>query len=116
MIDPTKTHQTLEYKHGRPLLAVRYAADGKAIYFSAENTPPQRLIPGVDGGEPTVCPLEGGHDSWVKSMAVLPDDRGVVTAGYDGRLVWFEGAGETPQMVRVIAAHDGWVRSVAASC
>ena len=115
MIDPTKTHQTLEYKHGRPLLAVRYAADGEAIYFSAENTPPQRLVPGADGAEAVVSPLEGGHDSWVMSIAVLPDGRGVVTAGYDGRLVWFDDAGETPQMVRAIEAHDGWVRSVAVS-
>ncbi len=115
MIDPTKTHQTLEYKHGRPLLAVRYAADGEAIYFSAENTPPQRLVPGADGAEAVVSPLEGGHDSWVMSIAVLPDGRGVVTAGYDGRLVWFDDAGKTPQMVRAIEAHEGWVRSVAAS-
>lgn len=113
MIDPTKTHQVLEYKHGHPLLAVRFAADGKAIYFSAENTPPQRLVPGGEGKEPTVSPLEGGHDSWVKSIAVLPDGRGVVTAGYDGRLAWFDVAGEKPEMVRVVQAHEGWVRSVA---
>lgn len=115
MIDPTKTHQVLEYKHGRPLLAVRYAPDGAAIYFSAENSPPQRLVPGAEGSEPQVTPLEGGHDSWVKSMAVLPDGTAVVTAGYDGRLVCFDVTGEMPAVVRVVEAHDGWVRSVAAS-
>lgn len=115
MTDPTKTHQLFEYKHGRPLLAVRYAPDGKAIYFSAENTPPQRLVAGGEGSEPVVGALEGGHDSWVKSLAVLPDGRTVVTAGYDGRLVWFDVTGESPALVRVVEAHDGWVRSVAAS-
>jgi len=115
VIDPTKTHQVLEYKHGRPLLAVRYAADGKAIYYSAENTSPQRLVLPVEGGEPVVAALEGGHDSWVKSLAVLPDGHRVVTAGYDGRLVWFDVAGDAPALERVVEAHDGWVRSVAAS-
>ena len=115
MIDPTKTHQTLEYKHGRPLLAVRYAADGGAIYFSAENTPPQKLVPAGDGAEPVVVPLAGGHDSWVKSMTVMPDGGAVVTAGYDGRLVWFDVRDPQPRMVRAIDAHDGWVRSVAVS-
>ena len=115
MIDPTKTHQTLEYKHGRPLLAVRYAPDGKAIYFSAENTPPQKLLLAGEGTEPTVTPLEGGHDSWVKSMAVLPDGDAVITAGYDGRLVWFDVREEKPRLVRVVEAHQGWVRSVVTS-
>lgn len=115
MIDPTKTHQVLEYKHGKPLLAVRYATDGKSLFFSAENSPPQRFVPGGEGAEPTVSPLEGGHDSWVKSIAVLPGGRGVVTAGYDGRLVWFDVAGEKPERVRVVQGHEGWVRSVAVS-
>jgi len=114
-IDPTKTHQLLDYKHGRPLLAVRWSPGGNAIYFSSENAAPQRFVAGSDGAEPTVSPLEGGHDSWVKSMAVLPDDRTVVTAGYDGRLVWFDVAGETPALARVVEAHKGWARSVAAS-
>jgi WD40 repeat protein len=114
-IDPTKTHQLLEYKHGRPLLAVRWSPGGNAVYFSSENAAPQRFVAGAEGAEPTVSPLEGGHDSWVKSMAVLPDDRTVVTAGYDGRLVWFDVAGQTPALVRVVEAHDGWARSVAAS-
>jgi hypothetical protein len=115
VIDPTKTHQVLEYKHGHPLLSVRFSPDGKSIYFSAENTPPQRLVLGDNGEEPKASPLAGGHDSWVKSMAVHADGRGVITAGYDGRLVWFDVSGETPTMERVIDAHEGWIRAVAIS-
>lgn len=115
MIDPAKTHQVLEYKHSRPLLCVRFAPQGEAIYYAAENTPPQRFVPGQEGGEPAVTPLAGGHDSWVWSMAVMPDGRSVVTAGYDGRLVWFDVSGETPALIRTVEAHQGWVRCVAAS-
>lgn len=113
--DPTKIRQVFEHKHCRPLLCVRFAPRGDAIYFSAENTPTQRLVPGLEGSPPVAAPLAGGHDSWVRSLAVLPDGRTVVTAGYDGRLAWFDTACETPTLIRSIDAHDGWVRAVSAS-
>ncbi|MGA0040992.1 MAG: hypothetical protein ACO3NZ_14195 [Pirellulales bacterium] len=115
MIDPTKTHQVLEYKHGKPLLSVRFATVSRSLFFPAENSPLQQLVRGGEGAEPTVSPLDGGHHSWVQPMAVLPDDLGLVTAGYDGRLAWSEAAAEKTDLVRVADAHDGWVHAVAAS-
>lgn len=115
MVDPTKTHERYSHRHGKPLLCVRWSWSGDAIYFSAENSPPQRFFPSRDGAEPRLVGLIGGHDSWVSAMAVLPDNRTVVTAGYDGRLVWFDVAAETPAVLRVRDAHAGWVRAVAAS-
>jgi len=115
MIDPTKAHELDAFKYDRPLLCVRWSPNGEAIYFSAENRPPQRFTPAAGKVKPAVSPLAGGHDSWVWSLAVLPDAKTVVTAGYDGRLVWFDTAPEQPTVKHVRDAHRGWVRGVAAS-
>jgi len=37
------------------------------------------------------------------------------SGGYDGRLIWWPAADEKPQPIRVVDAHQGWVRALAIS-
>jgi WD40 repeat protein len=53
------------------------------------------------------------HDSWVRSIAFLPDGETTLTGGYDGRLAWRPTAAEKPEAARKIDAHAGWIRGVA---
>lgn len=48
----------------------------------------------------------GGHDSYVSSAALLPDQQTAVTAGYDGVLKWFSLDSEQEQ--RQVPLHDFW--------
>jgi WD40 repeat protein len=56
-----------------------------------------------------------GHESWVFGMAFHPDGETIVTAGGDGRLIWWPAAAESPEPARRVPAHQGWARSVAVS-
>ena len=52
-----------------------------------------------------------GHQSYVTGAAIIGQQ--LVTGGYDGRLIWWDL--EQRQPARTIAAHDRWIRKIAAS-
>ena len=54
------------------------------------------------------------HDSWIRGLAFTRDGNQLLSAGYDGRLVWWEpfGSGEP---IRRLDAHNGWIRAIEVS-
>lgn len=108
MIDPTRARIAQELVHDRALGACAYDPSGRWLFAGAED---ERVIR-WDTSSGAACRL-AGHTSWVRGLAFLPDQ--VVTAGYDGRLIWWPLAADAPQPVRTVAAHQGWVRGLAVS-
>lgn len=109
-IDPKQTHKVAEFKHTSPLLTCRFDPAGGHVFASAQDFSIQRWAL-ADG---KVTPL-AGHESWVWSLAFHPTGTTLYSAGYDGRLIFWNAASETPEPQSTIEAHDGWVRAVAVS-
>ena len=108
-IDVTKTHVSSELKHDTPIISCRFDPTGKYVFFGAQDYKVWRW---EWSGEAKV---ELNHNAWVRGIAFHPDGETVLTAGYDGRLVWWPVAADKPEPIREVNAHDGWARSVALS-
>jgi WD40 repeat protein len=62
--------------------------------------------------KPEAVPFGEGHGSYINGVAWTP--YGIVSGGYDGKLIWWDAA--TRQAVRSIdSAHSKWIRKVVAS-
>jgi WD40 repeat protein len=126
-IDPTKTHVVLEHKHDRPLVACRFDPTGRYVFFGAEDN----LVHRFDLKTKSVTPF-AAHESWVRALGFSPDGNTLYTGGYDGRLIcWPAAARESeapaeplptiaatadkPEPIRVVEAHQGWLRALAVS-
>lgn len=108
-IDVTKTHVAKELKHDSPIISCRFDPTGKYVFFGSQDYKVWRW---EWSGE---TKTEFNHNAWVRGIAFSPDGETVLTAGYDGRLVWWRAAAETPEPIRDVEAHDGWARAVAVS-
>ena len=85
-IDATKTHVVQELKHGNPLISCRYDPSGRYVFYGAQDYQVWRW----DTKENKKVALQG-TDAWVRGIAFSRDGSQVITAGYDGRLVWWPG-------------------------
>ena len=137
IIDPTKTRILRELKHTRPLIGCRFDPTGRYLFASSEDDTIQRFD--LLGGVKTTLT---GHQSWVRGMAfvapsntvpltmsaglagyaggggiaaIKPAGFTLISGDYHGKLIWWNGAAETPTPTRTVAAHDGWTRAVAVS-
>ncbi len=110
VIAPEQTHQVAEFKHESPLLACRFDPTGKFVFASAQDFSIQRWE--LASGKKTSLV---GHGSWVWTLAFHPTAGTLYSGGYDGKLIFWEAAAETPTPARTIDAHNGWVRAVAVS-
>ncbi len=108
--DPTKAVLTKEIKHARPLTSCFWEPQSRFVFFGAEDN----LVHRVNLRTEQIVPL-AGHDSWVRGFAATPDGQTLFTGGYDGRLIAWPLAAETPEPLRVNEAHTGWIRAVAIS-
>ena len=137
-VDPKQSRVGLELKHPRPLIGCRFEPTGRYLFVSAENSTLQRYDL-VTGRKTALV----GHDSWVRGIAFSPSAATamaanlvppvaalgglaaaavrptapftVVTGDYHGKLIWWDGAADSPTPVRILPAHEGWVRAVAMS-
>src|SRR5262245_37314529 len=107
-IDPAKTHQVLEHKHERPLIACRFDPTGRYVFFGAEDN----LIHRFDLNSKTAITF-AAHDSWVRAIGFSLDAATLYSGGYDGRLIWWNAADQVPRPNRVVPAHNGWLRAIA---
>jgi WD40 repeat protein len=121
-IDPTKIHEVLAHKHGRPLISCCWDPQDRYVCFGAENSSAAgyddllyRLSLAPAEGAAAAVPVLGSHDSWVWALAIAPDGETLVTGGYDGRVSWYPLAHPEPRASRTLHAHDGWVRAVRVS-
>ncbi|MBA4015730.1 MAG: hypothetical protein C0483_00935 [Pirellula sp.] len=109
-VDPTQTYMASAWKYTRPLTACRYDPSGKYVFVGTEDYTVERIR--VSDG--VMTPLVG-HESWCRAIGFTPDGRTTFTAGYDGRLLWWDTAAEKPTPLRAVAAHEGWIRALAVS-
>ncbi len=109
-VDATKTHVVKELKHGNPLISCRFDPTGRYVFYGAQDYQVWRW----DTKENKKVALQG-TDAWVRGIAFSRDGSQVITAGYDGRLVWWPTTDATPKPLHTVAAHQGWVRAIAVS-
>ncbi|WP_152053709.1 WD40 repeat domain-containing protein [Tautonia marina] len=112
--DPTQTHVARELTHDRPLICCAFDPTGRFVFAGSEDLTVRRWD--LDAAEePTAVPF-AAHESWVFDLALTPDGRTLLSAGGDGRLLWWPAAAEgEPVPDRQVEAHDGWVRGVTVS-
>ncbi|MBC8351586.1 MAG: hypothetical protein H8E66_06335 [Planctomycetes bacterium] len=108
-IDVTKIHVAKELKHDSPVISCRFDPAGKYVFFGSQDYKVWRW---EWSGEAKV---EYNHGAWVRGIVFHPNGETMLTAGYDGRVVWWPVAADKPEPIRVVDAHDGWARSVAVS-
>jgi WD40 repeat protein len=106
--DPTKTYLAKDLKHDRPLVSVRFDAKGRYVFAGSEDRSVLRWDLATDAKV-----VLAAHDSWVHALASTPDGETFLTAGCDGRLIWWPTAAEKPSPIRGVEAHQGWINSVA---
>ena len=109
-LDIKSTHTFKTWKHEASLIGCRYDPSGRYVFASAMDYTVQRW----DLVEDKHVSL-GGHDSWLRAIGFSPDGKQTFTAGYDGKLCFWETDSESPQPTREIDAHDGWVRWLSVS-
>jgi WD40 repeat protein len=105
-VDPTKTHVVKELKHDSPIISCRFDATGKYVFFGSQDYKVWRWEWAGD------TKVEFNHNAWVRGIACHSKGETVLTAGYDGRLVWWQANAEKPEPARSVEAHAGWVRDV----
>jgi len=108
-IDPKQTQEAATFQHDLPLTTCRISPDGEYVFAGAEDLHVHRWK--VKSGDKSTL---SGHASWVRSMDFSADSHHLLTAGWDGRVGWWEAAASNPQPIRMLDAHDGWVRCVRA--
>lgn len=109
-LDATATHLLKEFKHDSPFLSCRFSPDGKFVFAGAQDSRIWRWE--IESG--TRSELKG-HDSWTRGISFAPQHQWMLSGGFDGKLIWWPVAAAEPQPIRTIAAHAGWVRTVAVS-
>ena len=108
-MDVTKTHLLKDLTHKGPLISCRFAPGDKYIFTGSEDYKVWRIE--IASGTEVKFPT----DAWVRGLAFLPELDQLITAGYDGRLIWWPMSGDSPTPVRTVEAHHGWVRAVTVS-
>ena len=144
-VDPLKARVLREFKHAGPLIGCRFDPSGRFLFVSSQDDTIQRIdlltgtkralvghrswvrgmacVPLPDPPpKPTPAPKPSAALSAVAGGAPVavppappPKPFTLVSGDYHGRLLWWNGADDSPTPVRVTDAHDGWVRAVAVS-
>ncbi|QDV36073.1 WD40 repeat domain-containing protein [Tautonia plasticadhaerens] len=110
--DPTLAHVSAELPHDQPLICCAFDPAGRFVFAGSEDFTVRRwdLIAGQAAAVPFV-----GHESWVFDLAPTPDGDTLLTAGGDGRVIFWDAGAHEPLPRLVLDAHDGWARGVAVS-
>ena len=67
----------------------------------------------VDAATGKAEPFAGKHASYASGCVLLPDGRTLISAGYDGALIWHDV--ETRTEIRRVQAHSFWSWQLALS-
>ncbi len=91
------------------VLGLALSADGEHLFASCMDGG-IFAVPAA-GGDPK--PFTASHQSYASSCVLLPDEKTVISGGYDGYLLWHEV--EKRRLFRCIKAHDFWSWKLALS-
>lgn len=108
-MDATQTHLAKTLSHNSPLLSCRFSPSGSMVFAGSEDYQVRRFS--LDSDQKTAFDT----DAWVRSLVITKDESTLITAGYDGRLIWWPAASESPTAIRTVDAHAGWIRGIALS-
>lgn len=108
-MDVTETHVVHDLAHNSPLTGCRFDPSGRYVFAFAQDYSVWRFE--IDSGSK----VELSVGSWGRGIAFDPAGENVLTATYDGRLIWWPVAAEKPQPLRTVDAHEGWIRAIAVS-
>lgn len=108
--DPAKTYVARTLAHTAPLVTCQFDPTGRFVFAGGEDNKIIRWE--LASGNKIEFTA---HDSWVRGLAFSADGQMLVTAGYDGRLIWWPATVEAPAPIRTVEAHQGWIRALALS-
>ena len=108
--DPRAARPMSDLAHTARLLCCRVDPTGKYVVAGAIDYTVQRWE--ISTGTKTALV---GHENWVRTLGFAPDGNTLYSGAYDGRLILWEIAAETPKPKQTIQAHQGWLRGLAVS-
>lgn len=96
-----------QFTHSRPLYECRIDPAGDFVFAGAMGNDIGRweLLEGANANLT-------GHNSWVRLMTFDPSGKTLISAGYEGRVIWWDGLAEKPAPKLTIDAHKGHVRTI----
>ena len=108
-IDPKATHVSRQWKHSAAMLGCRFDPTGRYVFGSSMDMTIQRW----DLQKDTQSSF-AGHDSWLRGIGFSADGTRMYSAGYDGRLCFWDATAESGDQsvapLREVDAHEGWIR------
>ena len=114
-LDFKATHTYRSWKHTAPMLGCRYDPTARYVFASSMDHGIHRWDLQQD-----LHTIFMGHESWLRGIGFSPDSSTMYSAGYDGRLCFWQtaAAGRDDAAIsptRTIEAHQGWIRWLAVS-
>jgi WD40 repeat protein len=91
-----------DYKLPTGVLGLAVSPDGTRAFATCIDG----ALYGVDLASGQADPFAGTHGSFAAGCALLPDERTVISGGYDGMLLWHDV--ETRHCLRRVQAHQFW--------
>lgn len=107
-LDPVRTRLAQDLRHNSPLLSCRFDPSGRFVFAGAQDNTIQRWD--LATGRKTSLT---GHRSWVRALTFQGE--WLISADYNGKILYWRFDAETPTAERTIEAHRGWVRALAVS-
>ncbi|MEQ8786782.1 MAG: hypothetical protein RIC55_10810 [Pirellulaceae bacterium] len=103
---PEKFEHAATAEYEGILYALAFDESAHTAYAAGDD----RALYAVDVGaaEPKLTKVAAHHDNYVSAIALRGEV--VISAGYDGRILWTRAAGG--EQLRDVAAHDGWIRDL----
>lgn len=98
------------FKHTRPFQSCRIDPTGDFVFGGCQDNSIQRWD--LVLGKQILMP---GHKSWVADFEFQPGTNLLISAAYEGKLLWWDAPLVAPVSTRTVAAHHGQIRSIALS-
>src|SRR5690606_27373888 len=86
-VDPAKAWLAQDLVHDKPLICGRFDPTGAFAFAGSEDRTVRRWE--LATGKQVAL---AAHESWVHALAFTPDGQTLLTAGGDGRLIWWPAA------------------------
>lgn len=108
------SHVARQWKHAAPMLGCRYDPTGRYVFAASMDFTIQRWDPDEDTHASFT-----GHESWLRGLGFSPDGQSLYSAGYDGKLCFWDAlakpgdATKSIEPSQVVQAHEGWIRWLA---
>ena len=108
-LNPMKLTRIHDHSLPTGVLGLAITSDGNRAFASCMDG----SVHSVQLSDGKAEAFEKKHDSFASGCVLLPDGRTVITAGYDGKLLWHDVA--TRHLIREVKAHDFWSWKLALS-